>query len=124
MTYTFSPPARDEIARLTAADRARPNSPTTLLGRFLRVGTRPVNVFSLADGTFVESNPDPTTDAAIVRAYQGGTISEVSAAEAAALTAAGYTVTGWGVEPPPDDSTAGAGYGGGAFGTEAYGGDD
>lgn len=123
MSYVFRPPARDESARLTADHRRRPNDPETRLGRYIRTGRRPVNVWRLVDGTYREATPDPTVDPAVDRWFQGGAANPVTAAEAAALVAAGYTVDGW---SPDDDTTpgvlVGAGYGTGAYAALAYGG--
>lgn len=55
---------------------------------FLQPGPRGRNVFKLVDGSFVEYQPsDPDL---IAVTYHGGHIHEVTAAEAADLTDAGY----------------------------------
>jgi hypothetical protein len=123
VTYTFRPPARTDIPRLTVKELARPSDAGTRLGRFIKAGTRSVNVWRLVDGTFVETIPEDIT--LIDRWFQGGGTHEVTAGEAAQLEAAGYDVDYDGEEPPPDeDETAGAGFGGEPYGEGPYGGSD
>lgn len=124
MTWTFSPPARTAIPRLTAELRARPDDPATRLGRFITTGTRRVNVWRLTDGTFTETQPSDADS--VDRWFQGGAVHSVTAAEAAALEAAGYDCDFTGDEPPPDDGDEGfgAGFGGEPYGEMPYGGSD
>lgn len=51
-------------------------------------GARGRNVFKLVDGSFVEDQPWP--DDIIEKTYHGGHIHDITAQEAADLTAAGY----------------------------------
>jgi hypothetical protein len=59
--------------------------------RHFRATARGVNVHKLLDGTYTENQPADVTTVSIW--YLGGHSYTVDSTEAAALTAAGYTVT-------------------------------
>ena len=82
---TFTPPTAADVPAVFPEDR-RNQSPW----RHFANGLRGVNVWKLNDGTYTENEPDPE-DVALV--YLGAHTYTVDASEAAALTAAGYTVT-------------------------------
>lgn len=98
---TFTPPVTDTVP----ADYIAGNDPwfpadrllRRLWGRFHQPGRAP-NVFKLVDGTYTTTQPYdwPYQGAVIAFTYYGAHTYDVTAAEAAALTAAGF---GAGVGP-------------------------
>lgn len=82
---TFTPPTVADVPAVFPEDRAN-HSPW----RHYAPGLRGINVWKLLDGTYTEDEPDPDLVAIV---YLGAHTYTVDAAEAAALTAAGYTVT-------------------------------
>lgn len=80
---TFVPPV-DYIGQTTLPDRHPGNA------LFRHYGPRPVgrNVWKLTDGSYTEL--DPSDSSVVAHLYHGAHVHEVSAAEAASLTAAGY----------------------------------
>lgn len=80
----FIPPTVDESSAIRG-DWTWPYA------RHLAPIQRGVNVFLLADGTFTQVQPP--LNRGVVKEYLGGHEHPVTVAEAAALTAAGYTVT-------------------------------
>lgn len=88
---TFTPPADDTVPPVLAR-----RHPGNVLMRYYAPRPEGRNVYMLTDGTITEADPDGTTvtwdDVATVW-WGGHEAVEVTAAQAAALTAAGYTVT-------------------------------
>jgi hypothetical protein len=82
---TFIPPT-DNL--LTFIDRNKPYGLGYRLFRFFAPTARGRNVFLLTDGTFTEN--EPADFLTIATTYYGGHIHSITAAESAALTAAGY----------------------------------
>lgn len=80
---TFTPPT-DNLLRW--GDKT--NRGMDRLFSRLAAGPRGRNVFKLNDGTYTENQPGDMTTVAIE--YLGGHVHTVSAAEATALTTAGY----------------------------------
>lgn len=90
IVYYFSPPATEELARVSfPIDR----SGERFWSHFQR-GNVGRTVWKLIDGSYTEVEPDASL---IAHVYLGGHIEEVDENEAAALQAAGYTVTSIGV---------------------------
>lgn len=85
---SFTPPTVDDLPPYIKGSNESP-------WKYMRSITRGKNVWKLADGTYTENQPDPIsqTDPGYVKIYLGAHTYTVDAAEAAALTAAGYTVT-------------------------------
>lgn len=99
--YRFTPPAGEPIGPISMYGptiRANPLG-TRLMAHFRPTATS-VNVYKLANGTYTETQPTPSpvnhaavpASQRIIHLYRGGTTETVSAAEKAALEAAGYTV--------------------------------
>lgn len=88
MAFQFQPPATIELPRTTA----RPHRDDRFWSR-IRRGKVGSTVLKRPDGTYLTVSYPTQVDIAEASAvYMGGHIYDVSAAEAAALTAAGYTV--------------------------------
>lgn len=85
MPPTFTPPVRFDVPTTVAAPH-----PGNALFRFYGPRRSGVNVWLLDDGTFTE---DERYAAVAVKTYHGGHLHTVTASEAAALVAAGYTVS-------------------------------
>ena len=81
---TFTPPT-DEL--VVWADPYKTSIEHRLF-RFLHPGDRGRNVFKLTNNSYTENQPGDMSTVAIT--YHGGHVHTISAAEAAALTAAGY----------------------------------
>lgn len=79
----FQPPTDDDV---TWTDPFR-GGPANALFRFLRPNPRGRNVYLQTDGSYTENEPDYED---IVKVYRGGHLNEITDAEAASLTAAGY----------------------------------
>lgn len=79
---TFTPPTVEDVPMVFPWDWKN-RSPW----RHFAAGKRGINVWKLADGTYTEDEPDE-----FVLVYLGAHTYTVDSAEAAALTAAGYTV--------------------------------
>ena len=77
---TFSPPTDDFVYWSDAQ--------TTGILAYLRNGPRGRTVFKLTDGSYTENHPANVGDAE--KTYHGGHIHQLTAAEEADLTAAGY----------------------------------
>lgn len=92
---TFQVPPQDIAGPIyVAPDRAMPVSPlATMLFRHYKSRARGPNLWKLVDGTYTYNQPYPLDETTISITYYGGHIYEVTDAEAAALTAAGFTVT-------------------------------
>jgi hypothetical protein len=82
---TFTPPTQNV---LRFVDFSRPERFENRLFRFFAPLPRGVNVYKLTDGTYTEADQSDATAYTVL--YHGGHSHEVTAAEAAALTAAGY----------------------------------
>lgn len=63
------------------------------LFRHYKSRARGPNLFKLIDGTYTYNQPYPYDETTVAVTYYGGHIYTVDATEAAALTAAGFTVT-------------------------------
>lgn len=83
---TFSPPTE------TIGYPVDPHDPMSRLFARFRGVTRGINVWKLADGTYTQNQPEPYEDGFVIE-YLGGHVYLVDDDEAAALTAAGYTVS-------------------------------
>ena len=83
---TFNPPTRSYTPSVTPLTPAWQRSPAMYFSKTNI--PRPVNVFKLLDGTYTEQQPASWD--LIDTVYYGGHTYTVSAAEAIALTAAGY----------------------------------
>lgn len=106
MAQTFTPPDRgNRVPTVLPTTPERQRSPWQF---FAPTIARPVNVFLLVDGTFTETQPRDSST--IAHTYHGGHVHSVSDSEAAALTAAGYTVVASGA------------FGDGLFGDGYFGG--
>ena len=77
---TFSPPTDDFVIWSDAE--------TTGILAYLRPGPRGRNVYKLSAGVYTENQPANTFEAE--KTYHGGHIHQLTAAEEADLTAAGY----------------------------------
>lgn len=82
----FTPPT----AALRPFRAPRPQRQEWSLWRFYRPADAGLNLWLLDDDTVVTEQP--WNDVGVVRTFHGGHIHAVNDAEAAALTAAGYTV--------------------------------
>lgn len=98
---TFTPPTEDAVppVYLAGQDSYRPVPQLgQRLMRFYRARPQGVTIFKLTDGSYTTTQPYPYLDASVYPSdeatvlvtYLGGHQYQVSAAEAAALTAAGY----------------------------------
>lgn len=95
---TFTPPSATDVPAFAADTRGRP----LRLARYFSAGRRGKNVYYLSNGTVTETDPDTSSvfwsrsegSPYVVTTWWGSTASpyEVTAAQAAALTSAGYTV--------------------------------
>lgn len=83
---TFTPPTKSYTPSVTPFTPVWQQSPAKFFSKTNI--PKPVNVFKLLDGTYTEQQPTSWDQVAIC--YYGGHSYTVSAAEAAALTAAGY----------------------------------
>lgn len=81
---TFVPPTDN----LVPPTEIKTDGIALLLFRYFAPTARGRNVFKLNDGTFTEN--EPADFDTIAKIYLGGHISEITASEAADLTAAGY----------------------------------
>jgi hypothetical protein len=81
---TFIPPTDNLVRWADQFDTAIEHR----LFRFLSPGARGRNVFKLTDNTYTEDQPGDMSTVSVT--YHGGHEHTVSAAEASALTAAGY----------------------------------
>ncbi len=77
---TFSPPTDDFV------DWSDPQ--TTGILAYLKPGPRGRNVYKLAPGVYTENHPANVGD--VEKTYHGGHIHQLTSAEVADLTAAGY----------------------------------
>lgn len=77
---TFSPPTDDFVSWADAQ--------TTGILAYLRPGPRGRNVYKLVSGGYTENQPANVVEA--VKTYHGGHIHQLTAAEQADLTQAGY----------------------------------
>jgi hypothetical protein len=86
----FRPPTDDFVALGVPPNDFDSQEARLAYGLFRHFGNEPRgrNVFLLADGTYTENEPNDITT--ISKVYWGGSNNEVSAAEVASLTAAGY----------------------------------
>lgn len=82
---TFTPPTSNDVGLVAPATQ---QDPATRLGRHLAPIPRGRNVYLLTNGTFTEEQP--VDDATVAKTYHGGHVHDITEAEAAALTAAGY----------------------------------
>jgi hypothetical protein len=69
----------------------KPSHPGYELFKHYRPWEAGRNVWLLTGDVVTETEPDNDSD--VVRVFRGGHVHEVNAAEAAVLTAAGYTIT-------------------------------
>lgn len=84
---TFIPP----IVQDQSLGSGRADSPEERFARHWAPEQRGKNVWKLNDGTYTERQPRDATTIAVT--YYGGHVYTVTAAEAAALNAAGYTTS-------------------------------
>jgi hypothetical protein len=87
---TFRPPTDDFVPLALPPKPEASQEERLAYGLFKFYGNDPRgrNVFLLTDGTYTENEPNDITT--ISKVYWGGSENEVSAAEVASLTAAGY----------------------------------
>lgn len=102
MSHSFTPPTEDSVpAVYLGRDSYRPVPVLSQrLFRHYPQRTAGVNIYKLVDGSYTTTQPYPYIDASVqpgqpgdttvLITYLGGHSYEVSDAEAAALTAAGY----------------------------------
>jgi len=81
---TFTPPTDNLVRWADPFDQSVEHR----LFRFLSPGARGRNVYKLTDDTFTENQPSDMST--VAKLYHGGHTHTVTAAEASALTAAGY----------------------------------
>jgi hypothetical protein len=86
MATIFTPPTRSYTPSVTPLTPVWQQSPAKYFSKTNI--PKPVNVFKLLDGTYTEQQPALWDQIDLV--YYGGHTYEVTSAEAAALTAAGY----------------------------------
>lgn len=81
---TFEPPVDNDV---TYADFNQYWQPEDRLFSYVVPSGRGRNVYLKTDGSYTENQPE---DDQVAKVYHGGHIIEITAAEAASLTAAGY----------------------------------
>lgn len=91
---TFNPPTDNFVVPVTISDYmgglhlSKDQRLANRLGGRIEASPRGRNIFLLTDGTFTDNQPSSLS--MVSKVYYGGHDNEITAAEATALTAAGY----------------------------------